>query len=233
MQPCVSRRIPIGPVFAPDEKPRLPSVVAVLVVLGLAGFGLTRASLEDDRGELDEGESAPAETAEAAVVPPMVAAATDAGTEPTSDAPDVAPPTVPSATPAAQSTTPSSGTPSDEPLVTGPATIVRGRIAYIRCDGVPQRAGPNPCPRDTRVEAAVWAAIDRLTTCGALAGHRGAADVRVVFDAGTVSGLGFRELEPPMLDRTALAACLEPALRGLRATVPASRMTAAFRFDIR
>jgi hypothetical protein len=212
-------------------------VIAVLVVLGLAGFGVTRASLEDDRGELDEREPAPTEAVEApdeaVEAPPVVAAATDASTETRSEALDVAPPTPSTATPSAQSATTSSGTPSAEPTPAGPGTIVRGRIAYIRCDGVPQRAGPNPCPRGTRVEAAVWAAIDRLPNCGALAGHRGAADVRVVFDAGTVSGLGFRDLDPPVLDRTALAACLEPALRGLRATVPASRMTAAFRFDLR
>src|SRR5262249_5762127 len=109
--------------------------------------------------------------------------------------------------------------------------IERGRIAYIRCDGVPQRAGPIPCPRDPAMERAVWAAIDELAThCPALAAARGTADVRVVFDGRRFSGVGFNP-STPATTADATRACLEPRLSGVTQSLGATRLTASFRFD--
>lgn len=206
----------------PDDRPKPLVMLGVLTALSILGFVMTRATFELDRSE-DES-PAPAETE--AREPEVVRE-----------------PTPPAAPPAAQATTPaavadaSAVAPAPPAVTEAPAsdalgTLTRGRIAYIRCEGVPQLAGPNPCPRDQAIERAVWTAIERLPACAALRGKRGASDVRVVFDAGALAGLGFRDLDSPELDRDAVRACLEPALTGLRTSRPGARITASFRFDV-
>jgi hypothetical protein len=223
MQRSVSNRIRVTAAFAPDDRPRPLSVFGVLVVLAVLGFMLTRATFETERPSESPSDAEPEQAAPRTTPPPEEPAAADA---PAVAVPDVAVQDASIAAPAPVEA------PARAPTAAGMGTITRGRVAYIRCEGVAPLPGPNPCPRDPRVELAVWDAIDRLSGCAALSGKRGGSDVRVVFASGAVSGLGFRQLESDMLDSDAVRGCLEPALRGLRSTRPDARMTASFRFDI-
>lgn len=231
MHRAVASHIARARTFGPDDQPRALVVLGVLAASMLAGLGVTRASLEN----------APTDAAGAGgeVAPEATHAPEPSPEAPSPRTPEVAATAQPPAAPAPEQPTepaldvaPAASTATPAPAA-GVGTLVRGRIAYIRCDGARQVAGPNPCPRDPPVERAVWTAIERLPSCGALAGERGGADVRVVFDGGSVTGLGFRDIDPPILDREAVRGCLEPALAGLRSSQPSVRMTASFRFDIR
>jgi hypothetical protein len=222
--PAVSARIRVLMAHGPDDRPKPFVMLGLLAALSVIGFTVTRATFEHDRSE-DDG-SAPAE-AQAVETPAQGQPA------PAPPAPAAAAPEAPAAV-AVEDASLAAPAVAAEPAPAGdaPGALTRGRIAYIRCDGMPQLAGPNPCPRDQAIERAVWTAIERLPACAALLGKRGASDVRVVFDAGTLAGLGFRDLDTPELDRDAVRGCLEPSLTGLRTTRPGARITASFRFDI-
>lgn len=238
------------------DAPR-PLLLLGIAGLGLAaGFGVARASLDVDRAALASRSGAQdsdgADAPDAADAQGNDADDTDdtAGAEPSAgDALDDAPPAAPDAaaaiaegdTPPADDTiaepppsaepTPSS-VPSAQPTAassgSGPGRIAMGRVAYIRCDGLPGGA----CPRELSVERRAWDAIRELADCPGLAGRSGEADVRIVFDGPRMSGLGFRDLGPGALDREAIRACLEPRLGGLRSGSGASRMTVAFAFTL-
>lgn len=228
MQRTVTNRIRVQTELGPDDRPRAVTVFAVLVVLAGIGFVMTRATF--DRAREDD---APSETSGARAARAHEEARAPVAETPTPEAPA---PEAPDARIAVQvPAAPDASVAPEAPPVVANArarTLTRGRVAYIRCEGVPQRAGPSPCPRDVNVERTVWTAIDRLPTCPALLGRRGAADVRVVFESGVFSGLGFRDLGGGELDRDAVRGCLEPALAGLRTELPAARMTASFRIDV-
>lgn len=115
--------------------------------------------------------------------------------------------------------------------------IVRGRVAYLRCEGVPQRRGPVPCPRDEALEAAAWAAIDGLASCAALPPREGEADLVLDFpSAHAAPELRARDTfasDVVRLDAAPVVQCLTPALSALRQTMGSSRLVASFRFVAR
>lgn len=210
------------------ESPPIGTLVALAVVLAAGGFGLARLSLDVDRAaaatRADEARalSAPEDVPAPAVVPDVPSPVPEAPTAIVADAgvaaPDVVAP-IPEPTPL--------------PPADGPAgTIIEGRVAYLRCEGLANIPPSGPCPRDHSVEARVWEAVRALpTSCSALRGREGSSDVRVVFDGPRMSGLGFRDL-PDELEREAVRACLEPSLERVRTGLGTSRLTASFRFEL-
>lgn len=205
------------------EAPRPRSLVGIALVCAAAGFGLSRASLDVDRAALAERAD---EAREAASAGP----AEDPG-----EAPAVPEPPVPQAVvDAADASAPAQVAPFDAGSTSssgGVAEVVEGRVAYLRCEGLPNVPPAGPCPRDMSAEAKVWDAIRALPNCPALADRSGHSDVRVVFDGARVSGLGFRDL-PDELDRESVRGCLEPMLERVRTGLGTSRMTASFRFEL-
>ena len=108
-------------------------------------------------------------------------------------------------------------------------------VAYLRCDGVPQRRGPVPCPRDEALEAAAWNAIATVTSCADLPGAEGEADIVIDFD-GSATEVSARDRfasDVVRLDGPRVAACLAPTLGAVRQTMGASRLVVSFRFALR
>lgn len=116
----------------------------------------------------------------------------------------------------------------------GALRVVRGRVAYLRCEGVPQQSGPVPCPRDDALEAAAWAAIDSLGDCATPPEGEGEADV--VLDFGSASAapeVRARDRfasDVTRLDGPAVIACVAPALGSVSQTIGSSRLVVSFRF---
>jgi hypothetical protein len=105
--------------------------------------------------------------------------------------------------------------------------FVHGRVAYLRCDGLPQRRGPFPCPRDREMELQIWSALSSLEHCD-LVQQRGRTDVRFDFDgdARTWSAIG-------SLDRSTVVRCAGAALSRVGTSLRPTRMIVSFRFELR
>lgn len=129
------------------------------------------------------------------------------------------------------------GTTTEVPPTTstaGQVTLRRGRVAYLRCDGVPQREGPFPCPRDEPLEEAVWTALGEVERCARSLGA-GQADIVVDFDAAPVPTVRARDTFPadtPRTDDSALLACTSAALTAARSTLSPSRLIVSFRLTL-
>jgi hypothetical protein len=226
-----------------SASPRPTTLLAIAIVCGLVGYGVAHASLDVDRTALatrDHGDSEP----DAPLDPEARGADPDSETEGETEAspePDAAADELVAqdggsgAEQAAESgealapSEPASEVSQGAPAGAGPAHIETGRVAYIRCDGMP--GGVSTCPRDVAVERRVWDAIRGLESCAGLAGQTGEADLRVVFDGGRCSGIGFRDMESEGLDTNAIRTCVEARLLELRSNHPATRFTASFRFS--
>jgi hypothetical protein len=104
--------------------------------------------------------------------------------------------------------------------------FVHGRVAYLRCEGLPQRRGPFPCPRDREMEQQVWDALSSLAHCD-LAQQRGRSDVRFDFQADerawTASGT---------LERGTVVRCAGAALSRVGTSLRPTRMIVSFRFEL-
>lgn len=122
-----------------------------------------------------------------------------------------------------------SGSPSP-----GPLRLRRGRVAYLRCDGVEQ-GRRRTCPRDESLEAAAWAAIETLTQCSDPPREPGEADLRLEFLGAAPPDVAWRDTFPSStvrLDRARVLACLTPALRRTRQSLGAERLLVSFRFAL-
>jgi hypothetical protein len=102
-----------------------------------------------------------------------------------------------------------------------------GIVAYLRCDGVPQRKGPFPCPRDRDLEQRVWHTLRSLERCEPLIDARGASEVRLELtpirtELHVVGG---------ELDRSAVRQCAA-GLTSARTSLRPERMIVAFRFAL-
>lgn len=217
------------PNAAEDAFPWVKTALAGLVC-GALGLGLAKYGMEEDRtGESGEGEpvlanvpmaeeptEAPTETAPVAQEAPDAAVAEDAFVEPDAFVVPVVAVTAP-------------------PVGGGSHTVRRGRVAYLRCEGVPQRPGPFPCPRDEALENAVWAALDTtLTTCGTLAGQ-GEADVVIDFDHMDTPTARMRDTfasDAVRVDADAVLSCSQAALANVRTAFHPRRLMVSFRFTV-
>lgn len=128
---------------------------------------------------------------------------------------------------------PSSTPDSAPPAAASKLRVVPGVFAYLRCDGLPQRRGRYPCPRDRTLEGAIRKAIEALPSCReAHAIARGAFDVRLeIGAAGTVEELHVRA--PSDGAERAVRACAGPALRKEHTALRPTRMIVSMRFKAR
>ena len=204
-------------------------------------------------------EVAPAEVAPLAVAPAELAPIAVASAEVTPAA--AAMPDPPIATPdagpaiAAATTVPEPAVPEPaviEPEIAAPATAIGeissspppnpaarklkikpGVVAYLRCDGLAQRRGPIPCPRDRALETRMREIIETLPNCReAHAISRGSFEVRLEHIAtGAVRDLMVKA--PNEAADRAVRACAGAALRKARTELKPQRMIVSMRFKAR
>jgi len=151
-------------------------------------------------------------------------AATSSAPEPVS-APEIPPP--PAEADAA---------PADAPPPNPTARKLRikpGVVAYLRCDGLAQRRGPIPCPRDRALEIRMREIIETLPNCReAHAISRGSFEVRLEHIAtGAVRDLMVKG--PNEAADRAVRACAGAALRKARTELKPTRMIVSMRFKAR
>lgn len=110
-------------------------------------------------------------------------------------------------------------------------TVIQGRVAYLRCDGLSAEGGRSPCPRDAALERAVWSALEVLPGC---APHlaRGGADVRLDISRGQrteVRVIPIAGSPEPTLDPQRVYACVGRSLTKLTTTLDPIYMMVSFR----
>lgn len=108
-----------------------------------------------------------------------------------------------------------------------------GVVAYLRCDGLAQRRGPVPCPRDRELETRMREIIETLPNCReAHAISRGNFEVRLEHIAtGAVRDLMVKA--PNEAADRAVRACAGAALRKTRTALKPTRMIVSMRFKAR
>jgi hypothetical protein len=126
--------------------------------------------------------------------------------------------------------------PSEAPLPSATASKLRvkpGVVAYLRCDGLAQRRGPIPCPRDRALEIRMREIIETLPNCReAHAISRGSFEVRLEHIAtGAVRDLMVKA--PNEAAELAVRACAGAALRKARTELKPTRMIVSMRFKAR
>jgi len=111
--------------------------------------------------------------------------------------------------------------------------IKPGVVAYLRCDGLAQRRGPIPCPRDRALETRMREIIETLPNCReAHAISRGSFEVRLEHIAtGAVRDLMVKA--PNEAADRAVRACAGAALRKARTELKPQRMIVSMRFKAR
>jgi hypothetical protein len=213
------------------EPTEIPADVEAAIEQDATTHDTTRA---DASVEPPEAPPAAAPTpAPNAELEPAPAAATDPTTQPASTPVDTTAPVPlpargsdPTAEPALAPTPASAATPSAPPA--RQPGFVRGRIAYLRCDGLTARSGPFPCPRDRALERAVWQALSRLERCAPLT--PGPLELRV--EIGRTHAPSF-DLRAEERDRARAAhVCMAGAFVGIRTTLSPDRMVISFTFAL-
>lgn len=112
--------------------------------------------------------------------------------------------------------------------------IKPGVVAYLRCEGVPQRRGKYPCPRDRALEERIRVILEALPSCRDSAAIPRGRSFELRLELGA-SG-GFKELlvkGPNEAAEKAVRACAGPALRKERTDLKSTRMIVSMRFKAR
>lgn len=138
----------------------------------------------------------------------------------------------PTATESAESE--SAWPPEERPSPSRPRTVRRGRVAYLRCDGVRRRGGRFPCPRDDALEATVWSVVEGLIRCEGGPVGAGHADVKLDYPGHGAPEVHWRDTfadDVVRLDRDEVIRCLEPGLVQTRQSLGAERLLVSFRFS--
>ncbi|MBN8610370.1 MAG: hypothetical protein J0L92_07295 [Deltaproteobacteria bacterium] len=239
-----------------------PRVAVAVIVGGALGLGIAYWGMERDRSvDADAATSAPEsdmavarpevlERPEAATVVEQTAADRPASDrledatqpEPDLDAGDVTvsaqPVEEPAEVPIEEPTeeTPHVAAGSGTPGVPTAARVAvrRGRVAYLRCEGVPQREGPFPCPRDEPLEDAVWDALRTVERCGAPP-PLGQADIVLDFEGEAAPTIRARDTFPADTTRTddaALLACTAESLGNVTSSLRPRRLVVSFRLTL-
>jgi len=110
----------------------------------------------------------------------------------------------------------------------GPHTLLTGRVAYLRCDGLSTRRGPFPCPRDRTFERGVWHALRTLERCALLT--PGPLELRVEIVGAHAPSFDLRAADRERA-RTARA-CVDPMLASAHTTLTPERMVVSFAFEL-
>ncbi len=140
---------------------------------------------------------------------------------------------------AAASAAVQASTPAPKPEPSAPATeapsqdaavaFKRGRVAYVRCEGIERPGERFPCPRDRVLESRVWRMLAAqlpqcLTTPGIV-------DVRLEFKRHIVMRIRTR-VDGAGLTGTAVEKCVGRSLRRVRTALAPDRMIVSFRFSL-
>ncbi|MDW8246254.1 MAG: hypothetical protein RMJ84_06735 [Sandaracinaceae bacterium] len=121
---------------------------------------------------------------------------------------------------------------SSPPQETAKLRLERGRVAYFRCEGVPLRRGPYPCPRDLPLEAEAWASIEKAQKCFANFLHK---EIELIWH--------WKEKNEPVLrlrfnfspapssgEASSLLSCIRPLAVHLRPHLPTKHLVLSVRF---
>jgi hypothetical protein len=109
----------------------------------------------------------------------------------------------------------------------------RGRVAYLRCDGVEIANAELPCPRDEELERAAWAILEQLPDCHVGPRSAGIADVRLTLVPGAPVDVRLREPQDEgWLDGAPILACLEDDVAGLTTALASTHLVVSFRFSL-
>ena len=247
--------MPIEVQIPERDTPQARSVALVGAIAMLAGIGIAWWGMESERGTGNASTSTdthpstnPSANPETGTSPdantdsdPDPSANPETGTSPDANAnpnpsvdanpnasasadanPDANPNANPNASPNA------SPPPTAPPRAEVPLRVRRGRVAYLRCDGL------RTCPRDERLEDAVWPILEGLATCAAAPTTPGEADIRLDYGAGAPE-IAWRDTFPDdtvRLDRERVLGCLQGPLAATRQSVGATRLLVSFRFAL-
>ena len=116
--------------------------------------------------------------------------------------------------------------------------LVHGRIAYLRCEGIPVPEGLEAsdaagCPRDRALEELVWRAVDGLGECATAPSTVGELDLVVDLTAGAPPEVRTRDRFAPdvvRMDGAAVVSCVTAPLSTVASTLGATRLVVSFRF---
>ena len=111
--------------------------------------------------------------------------------------------------------------------------LTRGRVAYVRCDGLELHAGHFPCPRDRALELSVWTALRGLEHCEQAGAEHGEAEVRLEFGSSAPTTVQVRPANVDSLDVSAVTSCVGEALSAARTLLRPERMVISFGFSLR
>jgi hypothetical protein len=211
------------------ELDRPPIASALLVAaLGLtAGLGVARWTV---RPAPPSAEAPP----EAMTVPTAEAGVVAGPSEPIAEEPEPTAATDPVPAPDAGTDAGevAGAAPRPAPVTTAAphGTLVRGRVAYLRCEAGASGAA---CARDAALEAATWAAIDALPTCPSAPASPGQADV--VVELGDEVEVRIRDTfadDVVRLDPAATLGCLGSLSSDPALTASRRRVVLSFRFRL-
>lgn len=241
----MSRPIAVRRPSARADRPNVAIGAAIAAGALATGLWLVSATIDDER-EDDAG--APAETGPTEATPARPDEAGSAA-RPSEEPPERRGVGAPAKVPVAPATEPAAEVRRREPASPEPAPAAiaaetpgpagslrfrRGRVAYIRCDGVPLQAGPYPCPRDLTLEEQVWGILERVPECPMAPRAPGETDVRIELVPGEptdVRLLGRPRAGQTELDGPRVLACVRP-LANVRSELGASRLLLSFRFSL-
>lgn len=205
--------------------PRALSVAVVgLVSLGI-GIGLARLGQRDVATRTGPGaptsseeHQAPLSASEEPEAPSLAEEASDAGVD--------------------VGVTPE---PSTDPVRPSPPTalsslrLTPGRVAYLRCDGLPPRSGTFPCPRDDALEREVWSIVSTLPECVRGPRSPGSGDLRLEYRGVSAPEVGWRDTfadDVVRLPRDSVLGCVRERIVATRQHLGSRRLIVSFRFAL-
>ncbi len=116
---------------------------------------------------------------------------------------------------------------------TKPAALVRGFVAYLRCDGLERRGRRFPCPRDPALEAAVWRDLAALPGCTHVALGQGPFEARLGFLGAGAPTVDLRGTAETALHLDAVRQCVADRLTRNRTRLGSPRLVVAFHAELR
>lgn len=232
-------------VHAPNAEQERPRWVITLVV-AVACFGVGIGVVALMPAALQTAPAATRSTKVVVAAPPPVGAPqqTREPTSPTATQPAADVDARPDE-PFAEATRPSDESNAPIPAVTNAPvtsqapeatlTMIQGRVAYLRCDGLRNEDGRFPCPRDAELEQAVWDILATLPRCPGGLG-RGGVDVRLDLVRGErtqVRVLPIAGSPEPALDGDRVYGCVGSRLARLSTALDPIYLMVSFRAALR
>ncbi len=228
-----------------DERPRLGTALAIAAasfMLGIAAVTALPAQPKPRVKALSAAHTTVRETPPRAATTPSGSDTGRAANAPQQEQPlapvphaaAIASPVIPD-----QTTDEGTATLEDAPPAAPPErnnlTMIQGRVAYLRCDGLRNEHGRFPCPRDAALEQSVWDVLNTLPRCAPSLG-RGGVDVRLDLVRGErtqVRVLPIAGSPEPSLDDDQVYACVGARLARISTSLDPIYMMVSFRAVLR